>query len=102
MQQTAIRATQTLAAGPRRCNAAPSSSCAARRPPALRPQLRHVRQVAARALDTATVVQGMAVEDFQQLMESEPAVLVDFYTTWCGPCKVLDVALKASKLRFTL
>lgn len=48
--------------------------------------------MAARALDT--VVEGMAVAEFQELMAAEPAVLVDFYTTWCGPCKVLDVALK--------
>ncbi|PRW45031.1 thiol reductase thioredoxin [Chlorella sorokiniana] len=83
-----------MPAGPRWLRAAP----AACRPPAQhwRPQQqRNGREVAAHALDTATVVQDMAVEDFQQLMESEPAVLVDFYTTWCGPCKVLDLALKA-------
>lgn len=93
-QHTTIRAVQSPAAGPRWSPAAP----AARRPPATaRPQLRQRpdgRQVAARALDTATVVQGMEVAEFEQLMESEAAVLVDFYTTWCGPCKVLDLALK--------
>lgn len=96
LQRTTIRTAQTPAAGPRWSLAAP----AARSPPAAaRPQLRQRpdgRQVAARALDTDTVLQGMEVAEFEQLMESEAAVLVDFYTTWCGPCKVLDLALKAS------
>ena len=92
--QTAIPHSRTPAAAARWSTAAP----AARRPPAQpdarpqRRQQRNDRRVAARALDT--VVEGMAVAEFQELMAAEPAVLVDFYTTWCGPGKVLDVALK--------
>lgn len=35
--------------------------------------------------------------DFNQLINTEKPLLIDFYATWCGPCQMLTPILKEVK-----
>ncbi|MCC6753755.1 MAG: thioredoxin [Saprospiraceae bacterium] len=38
-----------------------------------------------------------SVKTFSELLESEQLVLVDFYATWCGPCKMMQPVIQNLK-----
>jgi len=39
-------------------------------------------------------VQVVDTKEFEHILQNEAVVLVDFFATWCGPCKMLGPVLE--------
>jgi thioredoxin 1 len=40
-----------------------------------------------------TLLPGISLIEFEQSLQGELPVLIDFYATWCEPCGILDTIL---------
>ncbi len=40
---------------------------------------------------------GVPVKHFDSIIKSEKLTMVDFYTTWCGPCKMMAPSIEKIK-----
>ncbi|KAL4458408.1 hypothetical protein ABPG75_013273 [Micractinium tetrahymenae] len=67
---------------PRRLPAAPA-------PAQLRRQAGRAVTVRRAAGTQTMVTEALTQEEFEVMLKEQPATLVDFYATWCGPCKLL-------------
>ncbi len=46
------------------------------------------------------MIQPVTADQFDSVLQSHPLIVIDFWATWCGPCKVFSKILEEVSSRY--